>query len=295
MSTIGLLLLLSGPNLDLLGERDPAVYGPETLEDHVTAARDGTAEIGPAVIATTLSILAVFVPVAFMGGIVGKFFFPFGIVVAFAVAVSLFVSFTLDPMLSAVWPDPEHEKSADAHVHYQGRNLIMRSVEAFSRMLDRWEIYYKSAIEWAFAHRWTVMGLGFGSWVLAMGLIGLLGNNFMPDYDRGDLAVTFKAEPGSSLQTTRQKAEAIEALIKANPSVEHSYTTMGTGLNGTINTGNIYVKLKEGRRPHHIQIRRKLRDALRAIPGVETTRFSKDGNEVLTLARRANATLTARY
>ncbi len=271
LTLMGLSLAIGILIDDAIVVRENITRHAEMGKDHVTAAHDGTAEIGPAVIATTLSILAVFVPVAFMGGIVGKFFFPFGIVVAFAVAVSLFVSFTLDPMLSAVWPDPEHEKSADAHVHYQGRNLIMRSVEAFSRMLDRWEIYYKSAIEWAFAHRWTVMGLGFGSWVLAMGLIGLLGNNFMPDYDRGDLAVTFKAEPGSSLQTTRQKAEAIEALIKANPSVEHSYTTIGTGLNGTINTGNIYVKLKEGRRPHHIQIRRKLRDALRAIPGVETT------------------------
>ncbi len=75
-------------------------------KDHYTAAREGTDEIGLAVLATTLSIVAVFVPIAFMGGIVGKFFYPFGITVAAAVLVSLFVSFTLDPMLSAVWRDP---------------------------------------------------------------------------------------------------------------------------------------------------------------------------------------------
>jgi HAE1 family hydrophobic/amphiphilic exporter-1 len=216
-----------------------------------------------------MSILAVFVPVAFMGGIVGKFFFPFGIVVAFAVAISLFVSFTLDPMLSSVWPDPEHEKSADGHVHYQGRNLIMRSVEAFGRLLDRWEVFYKAAIEWALNHRWTVLLSGLGSFVLAMVLMGLLGNNFMPDYDRGDLQVTFKAEPGSSLAATREKAFALETVIKAVPGVSLTYTTIGTGLNGTVDSGAVYVKLKEGRRPNQVVIRRQIREGLRSVPGVD--------------------------
>jgi HAE1 family hydrophobic/amphiphilic exporter-1 len=204
-----------------------------------------------------------------MGGIVGKFFFPFGIVVAFAVAVSLFVSFTLDPMLSAVWPDPEHEKSADAHVHYQGRNPIMRSVEAFSRVLDRWENLYKWAIEWALNHRWIVMLSGAGSFVLAMMLAGLLGNNFMPDFDRGDLQVTFKAEPGSSLAATREKAQALETTINAVNGVDFTYTTIGTGLNGTVDAGSIYVKLKDGRRPNQITIRRAIREGFRSVPGVD--------------------------
>ena len=75
-------------------------------KDHRTAAREGTDEIGLAVMATTFAIFAVFVPVAFMSGIIGRFFFQFGITVAVAVLVSLFVSFTLDPMLSSVWRDP---------------------------------------------------------------------------------------------------------------------------------------------------------------------------------------------
>ena len=83
-------------------------------KDHHTAAREGTDEIGLAVMATTFAICAVFVPVAFMGGIVGKFFYPFGITVAVAVLVSLFVSFTLDPMLSAVWKDPPSSRLRDA-------------------------------------------------------------------------------------------------------------------------------------------------------------------------------------
>jgi HAE1 family hydrophobic/amphiphilic exporter-1 len=270
MTLMGLSLAIGILIDDAIVVRENITRHAEMGKDHITAAREGTAEIGPAVIATTLSILAVFVPVAFMGGIVGKFFFPFGIVVAFAVAVSLFVSFTLDPMLSSVWPDPEHEKSVDGHVHYQGRNPIMRSVEAFSRVLDRWEILYKNAITWALDHRWTVMGLGFGSWVLAMGLSGLLGNNFMPDYDRGDLQATFKAEPGSSLAATREKALALEKAIQAVPGVDFAYTTIGTGLNGTVDSGSIYVKLKDGRRPSQVVIRRQIREAYRSVPGVDS-------------------------
>lgn len=269
MTLMGLSLAIGILIDDAIVVRENITRHAEMGKDHVTAAREGTAEIGPAVIATTLSILAVFVPVAFMGGIVGKFFFPFGIVVAFAVAVSLLVSFTLDPMLSSVWPDPEHEKSADGHVHYQGRNPLMRSVEAFSRMLDRWEALYKRAIEWALDHRKTVMGLGTGSFVLAMVLSGLLGNNFMPDYDRGDLQATFKAEPGSSLAATREKALALEKAIEAVPGVDFAYTTIGTGLNGTVDAGGIYVKLKDGRRPNHMVIRRQIREAFRSVPGVD--------------------------
>ena len=269
MTLMGLSLAIGILIDDAIVVRENITRHAEMGKDHVTAAREGTAEIGPAVIATTMSILAVFVPVAFMGGIVGKFFFPFGIVVAFAVAISLFVSFTLDPMLSSVWPDPEHEKSADGHVHYQGRNLVMRSVEAFSRMLDSWEAFYKTAIEWSLNHRWTVMLSGLGSFVLAMGLMGLLGNNFMPDYDRGDLQVTFKVEPGSSLAATRTKAQALETVVKAVRGVDFTYTTIGTGLNGTVDAGSIYMKLKEGRRPNQVAIRRQIREGMRAVAGVD--------------------------
>ncbi len=269
MTLMGLSLAIGILIDDAIVVRENITRHAEMGKDHVTAAREGTAEIGPAVVATTLSILAVFVPVAFMGGIVGRFFFPFGIVVAFAVAVSLFVSFTLDPMLSAVWPDPEHEKSADGHVHYRGRNPLMRGAEAFSRVLDRWEERYQGAIGWALDHRWTVLGIGFGSFVLALGLSGLLGNNFMPDYDRGDLQVTFKAEPGSSLAATREKAAELEKAIRAIPGVKLTYTTLGTGLNGTVDAGGIYVKLADGRRPDQVVIRREIRAAFRSVPGVD--------------------------
>ncbi|MDP2874852.1 MAG: efflux RND transporter permease subunit, partial [Holophaga sp.] len=236
MTLMGLSLAIGILIDDAIVVRENITRHAEMGKDHITAAREGTAEIGPAVIATTLSLLAVFVPVAFMGGIVGRFFYPFAMVVAFAVAISLFVSFTLDPMLSAVWPDPEHEKGFQES-HHGHRRSIMKAVDWFNDQLDKWEKAYRVAINWALDHKKSVMGIGFGSFILAMGLIGLLGQDFMPDFDRGDLQVNFKTEPGATLEATRIKVERIEQVLKEHPGVELTYTTIGTGLFGTINEG----------------------------------------------------------
>jgi len=260
---------------DAIVVRENITRHAEMGKDHITAAREGTAEIGPAVIATTLSILAVFIPVAFMGGIVGRFFFSFGIVVAFAVAVSLFVSFTLDPMLSAVWPDPEHEKGYQES-HHGHRRFIMRAVDWFDGQLQRWEAFYTTAIHWAMDHRKTVLAVGFGSFALAMGLMGMLGSDFMPDYDRGDFQVGFKVEAGASLAAAKDKAKQLEDLIRTrpdgqpSPEIQHVYTTIGSGLNGSITEGAIYVKLTDGHRRGLIPIRRELRERLSHVAGVET-------------------------
>ena len=257
---------------DAIVVRENITRHVEMGKDHVTAAIEGTAEIGPAVIATTLSILSVFIPVAFMGGIVGRFFFSFGIVVAFAVAVSLFVSFTLDPMLSAVWPDKKHEKTLEISTN---RNYIMRAVDWFNYHVDRWEVMYKAAIIWAIKHRKTVLAIGFGSFILAMYLTRFLGKDFKPDYDRGDFQVGFKVEAGTNLATTKEKVKELEKIIrtgadgKANDEVKSTFTTIGTGFNGTITEGNIYVKLADGRRRKITEIRRELRDRFRQVAGVE--------------------------
>jgi HAE1 family hydrophobic/amphiphilic exporter-1 len=274
MTLMGLSLAIGILIDDAIVVRENITRHAEMGKDHVTAAREGTAEIGQAVIATTMSILAVFVPVAFMGGIVGRFFFSFGIVVAFAVAISLFVSFTLDPMLSAVWPDPEHEKGYQES-HHGHRRFIMRTVDWFNDQVDAWERSYRKLIEWALNHRWTVLFSGFGSFIAAMLLMGLLGGNFMSDYDRGDLLVGFKCQADSSLAATTRKAGEIEQVIRTrpdgqpNPEIEHVFTTIGTGLTGSIRDGKMYVKLTEGKRRDVVPIRRELRDRLRAVAGVE--------------------------
>jgi len=259
---------------DAIVVRENITRHSEMGKDHITAAREGTAEIGPAVIATTLSILAVFVPVAFMGGIVGKFFFSFGIVVAFAVTISLFVSFTLDPMLSAVWPDPEHAKGYQES-HHGHRHFIMKTVEWFNDRVDSWEAAYRKGIEWSLNHRLIVIGGGIGSFIVAMGLMGLLGGNFQPDYDRGDLAVGFKVQADSSLEATKRIAEQIEKIIQTRPDgspskeIDHVFTTIGTGLTGSIRDGKIYVKFTEKSRRDVIAIRRELRSRFQAVAGAE--------------------------
>lgn len=95
---------------DAIVVRENIVRHTELGKDHVTAALDGTKEIGLAVLATTLTIVAVFLPVAFMGGLIGRFFYQFGVTVSTAVLISMFISFTLDPMLSAHWKDPVKKK-----------------------------------------------------------------------------------------------------------------------------------------------------------------------------------------
>ena len=131
---------------DAIVVRENIVRHLERGEDHFTAAREGTTEIGLAVLATTLSIVAVFVPVAFMKGIIGRFFFQFGITVTFAVLVSLFVSFTLDPMLSSRWFDPDIERKGKRH-------LLARLLDRFNDWFDRTADRYKAVIGWALDHR----------------------------------------------------------------------------------------------------------------------------------------------
>jgi len=259
---------------DAIVVRENITRHAEMGKDHVQAARDGTDEIGQAVVATTMSILAVFVPVAFMGGIAGRFFFSFGIVVAFAVAISLFVSFTLDPMLSAVWPDPEHGHGHSG-IRSTRRGFIMRAVDWFNHYLDRLEQFYQIAIHWALDHRKTVITIAVVSFLVSLPLMGLLGNNFQPEHDQGELLVVFKTEPGAHLEATARKAAELEKIIRSksdgtrNPEVEFLYTTIGTGMLGTVNEGSVYVKLSEGKRRNFIAIRRELRDRLRQVPGVE--------------------------
>src|SRR5688572_27887857 len=141
---------------DAIVVRENIVRHVEMGKDHHRAAKDGTDEIGLAVISTTLAVVAVFVPVAFMGGMIGKIFFQFGVTVAFAVLVSLFVSFTLDPMLSSVWYDPDIE---GAHGHGAvPRNPVKRWVLAFNQWFERVADRYPKALSWAFAHRAGVLG-----------------------------------------------------------------------------------------------------------------------------------------
>ncbi len=159
MSLLGLSLAIGILIDDAIVVRENIVRHVEMGADHMAAAHEGTDEIGLAVAATTFSIVAVFVPVGFMPGVAGQWFKPFALTIAAAVLVSLFVSFSLDPMLSAYWPDPQLE----AH---ERRNPIARTLDRFNQWFDRQADRYKSVIAWALDHRWTMIALAAASFVV---------------------------------------------------------------------------------------------------------------------------------
>src|SRR5690349_12164295 len=251
---------------DAIVVRENIVRHVERGEDHYTAARHGTAEIGFAVLATTMSVIAVFVPVAFMKGIVGRFFFPFGITVAFAVLVSLFVSFTLDPMLSSLWYDPQAEGHAE-------RGPIGRALQRFNEGFHGLGQRYRGVIAWALDHRLATMGIAVAAFVAAMSLfgLGLVGGQFMPNSDNEQTALAIETPVGSSVSYTSAKALEIAQYLNAQPEVALTYATIGGAQqNEAVNKGQIYVKLtpKSQRRRTQQQLETDLREVLPRFRGI---------------------------
>jgi HAE1 family hydrophobic/amphiphilic exporter-1 len=207
----------------------------EAGENHFTAAGHGTREIFLAVMTSSFVIVAVFVPVAFMGGIIGKFFYQFGITVAWAVLVSLFVSFTLTPMLSAWWGVNPHSG--------EGGNLVTRQITRFNNWFDVQANRYRGVIGWALNHRKTTLLIAAGSLVAAFLLFPFIGGGFMPDSDNSEFVVQFETPEGSSLAYTRSKADQIDRMVREIDGVDYVYTAIGAGAIGTVTAGESYVKL----------------------------------------------------
>ena len=251
---------------DAIVVRENIVRHVERGEDHYNAARRGTSEIGFAVLATTFTVVSVFIPVAFMQGIVGKFFFQFGIVVAAAVLVSLFVSFTLDPMLSSVWYDPQ------AHGHGK-RGPIGRALERFNQSFRTVGRGYRRVIAWALDHRLATVGLAAVAFFGAMSLfwLGLVGGQFMPNSDDEQTALLLETPVGSSVSYTSSKALELAAYLQAQPEVALTYATVGGAQqNNAVNKGQIYVKLtpKDSRAHSQREFEVALREVLPRFQGV---------------------------
>jgi HAE1 family hydrophobic/amphiphilic exporter-1 len=248
---------------DAIVVRENIVRHLEKGEDHFTAAREGTSEIGLAVLATTLSIVAVFIPVAYMRGIVGRFFFSFGITVTFAVLVSLFVSFTLDPMLSSRWLDPDIGRT-------EKRFLLYRILDRFNRGFERLADIYQEIIGWALRHRGSVIILALISFFLGTVLFIRLETNFFPEADQGEFQVAFKAAPEASIEETRDRLGVMLGILKKFPEVQHTYATIGAGDAGTLRDGRIYIKLvdRKDRKRRQEEIQKDLRQRLQEVAGI---------------------------
>jgi HAE1 family hydrophobic/amphiphilic exporter-1 len=337
MSLLGLSLAIGILIDDAIVVRENIVRHVEMGKDHYTASREGTDEIGLAVAATTFSIIAVFVPIGFMPGIGGQWFKPFALTIACSVLVSLFVSFSLDPMLSAYWADPhrpEHEKSR-----------ITKLLDRFNHWFNRQAQNYKKVIAWALDHRAAMVTIAIGSFVSAFvlpakGLTGLaaaivgvvivayafarratdvvvrgaiafagivlayvlvravppvrtVGVGFFPEDDRAEMTIAIETPPGSNLEYTRLKAEEAARIARSHKEVRYTYTTLGNTAKGTVDEGNIYVRLvpKNERSITAEEFANLLRKETKRVAGVTLAVFTNDfggGRKQLQMQLRGN-------
>jgi hydrophobic/amphiphilic exporter-1 (mainly G- bacteria), HAE1 family len=287
MSLLGLSLAIGILIDDAIVVRENIVRHVEMGKDHLTASREGTDEIGLAVAATTFSILAVFVPIAFLPGVAGQWFKPFGLTIACSVAVSLFVSFSLDPMLSAYWPDPHREDHEKA--------WITRQLDRFNAWFDRMAKHYEGVIAWALDHRGIMVFIAIASFAfaLAMPRLTLVGVGFFPEDDRGEFNVKVETPPGSTLAYTRLKAEEVARLARSYPEVRYTYTTLGGSATGAVDEGNIYVRLtpKRERARSAEEFAAVMRRRTAGLTGVKLSIFTSDfggGRKQLLLEVRGN-------
>ncbi|MFT4100123.1 MAG: efflux RND transporter permease subunit [Burkholderiaceae bacterium] len=235
-------------------------------KDHRRASLDGTSEIGLAVMATTFTIVAVFLPIGFMGGIIGRFFKQFGVTVAFAVLLSMFVSFTLDPMLSAFWRDP------DAH-GARGNGPVARLLRAFQSLMTRLERAYVALLRWGLRHRALTLLIAFAAMAGSIPLVKVVGTEFVPVSDNNEFYLMMYTPVGSSLALTQDKVRQVEAALREFPGVIDTYATINTGTVQGKNYATLFARLlPRHQRPLSVaQMRLPVRERLMQIPGVTLT------------------------
>jgi hydrophobic/amphiphilic exporter-1 (mainly G- bacteria), HAE1 family len=208
-------------------------YVEEKGYDPRRAAVEGTKEIGLAVLATTLSLIAVFLPIAFISGIPGRFLRSFGVTMSFAIAVSLFVSFTLTPMLASQWL--KRKKAGDHR-----KTLLERIVDVGYRPVER---AYVGVLGWSMRHRWVIVMLSLASLGACFPLAGKARKGFLPIDDRAQFEVAVRLPEGRSVASAELVGERVARLIRDLPEVTATLVTVAADGARTPNLANIYVKL----------------------------------------------------
>ncbi len=221
------------------------------------AAAAGATEVIFAIMAATFTLVAIFTPVIFMGGIIGRFFRTFSVVVTFGVLVSFFVSLTLTPMLCARWLRVR-----------EGHGPLYRALEGAFRALER---AYGALLRGALKGRWLVLLLALLALAPSQYFLSHLGKGFLPKEDEGRFVISFRTPLGSSLNHTAQGLERIEEVLARQPEVEGYFSTIGGDATAQVSRGSIFVRLKprEQRKTHMYRIIDRLRAELAHIPGVK--------------------------
>ncbi|WP_267531436.1 efflux RND transporter permease subunit [Acinetobacter oleivorans] len=248
---------------DAIVVRENIVRHTELGKDHVTAALEGTKEIGLAVLATTLTIVAVFLPVAFMGGLIGRFFYQFGVTVSTAVLISMFISFTLDPMLSAHWKDPVKKKD----------NWLQRFFNHISNVLDRLTHVYEKLLKLALRFRFITVIIAIVSLFAALGLSKLIGTEFVPTPDKGEVRIQFETPVDASLEYTQAKLHQVDKIIRQFPDVVSTYGVVNSEVDSGKNHAGLGVTLKpkQERSSDLNTLNNEFRDRLQSVAGIRVT------------------------
>jgi hydrophobe/amphiphile efflux-1 (HAE1) family protein len=261
MTLLGLSLAIGVLIDDAIVVRENIVRHMQNGSDRRTAALEGTAEIGMAVASTTFSIMAVFVPVAFMPGISGEWFRPFALTVTCSVIVSLFISFTLDPMLSAYWGDPED-------YHHAPKKGLSKVLARFNAWFDRKADSYGNVIAWALHHRRAMAIIAVSTLVVAIGLhFKFGGSSFLPKADSSNLAIDVRMPSSSSVEFARLKMERAAEIARTLPETKETNSSINPG------GGRIYVDIgkRSTRKRSASQIAVELREKISHLVGAEYT------------------------
>lgn len=226
----------------------------EEGEQPFEAAIKATDEIGLAVVATTFSIVAVFLPIGFMGGMVGKFFSQFGLTVSCSVLISLVVARTLTPTLAAYWLKPMPIKTE--HV-------------------DPWYTkLYRPVLAWSLTHRKSVVAIAVGFFVVSFPIMALIPKGFVPKNDRDEFRIAVKMPPGTAIEKTSDVVQEIAARANRHPMVKTTLAIAGASSGHTVDTGNISVTCMtkaEGRKQTTSSIQEEIRATLAGIAGAKIT------------------------
>ncbi|MGS0625516.1 efflux RND transporter permease subunit [Ralstonia sp. VS2407] len=242
---------------------DDAIVEVENIVRHLRngkkpleAAMEAAQEIGLAVVATSLTLVAVFLPTAFMGGISGKFFKQFGWTASLAVLASLLVARLLTPMMAAYMLKPQDEPNRDGWIMTR----------------------YLQAARWCLVHPWKTGGMAAAFFVVSVAIIGLIPATFLPPEDWAQLQMTVESPPGSTIAQTRDNTERVRKIVMQHKEVRHVYTAIGSGVmagvpgssGGEVRTGTLTISLTD-RHDRHIKqqdVQRQLREMLEGVPGV---------------------------
>ena len=250
---------------DAIVVRENIVRHADMGKDHVTAALDGTKEIGLAVLATTLTIVAVFLPVAFMGGIIGRFFYQFGVTVSTAVLISMFVSFTLDPMLSAHWAE---KKNPD-----KKPGAVKRFLNWISDKLDNLSHHYEKLLQLALRFRLITVLIAIASLFGALGLSKLIGTEFVPVPDKSEIRIKFETPVDATLAYSQAKLKQVDSIIRQHPEVRATYGA----INSVSDRGKNHISIRVAVTPRTerqqslTDLNNEFRSRLQSVAGITVT------------------------